>query len=114
MNLFEESNDRFNMLVNVCWASMFRVKLLFDHPILNVALFVDAMKKNKNKNLIIGFYYIIVIIFELLILIIIFNQFQHLLSKKMYWNIKIHFPPLYDIVNIYFVLHLVVEEKYNI
>jgi hypothetical protein len=45
VNLFEESNDRFNMLVNVCWTNMFKVQLLFDHPILNVALFVDAMNK---------------------------------------------------------------------
>ncbi len=46
MNLFEESNDRFDMLVNVCWTSMFKIKSLFDHPILNVALFVDAMNQN--------------------------------------------------------------------
>jgi hypothetical protein len=46
VNLFEKSNDRFNMLVNVCWTSMFKVKLLFDHPILNVVLFVDAMNNN--------------------------------------------------------------------
>jgi len=43
VNLFEESNDRFNMLDNVCWTSMFKVKSLFDHLILNVVLFVDAM-----------------------------------------------------------------------
>ncbi len=69
MNLFEEFNDRFNMLVNVCWTSIFKVKLLFDHPIFNAVLFVNATnKKLFLSNLMIGFYCIIVIVLEVLIL----------------------------------------------
>jgi hypothetical protein len=48
---------------------MFKVKLLFDHPIFNAVLFVNATnKKLFLSNLMIGFYCIIVIVLEVLIL----------------------------------------------
>ncbi len=43
MNLFKESNDKFDKFVNVCWIGMFNVESIIWPSILNVALHVDVI-----------------------------------------------------------------------